>query len=101
MAMGCTYPAGLDPALCTSRMSPAIFFRIPSAMWLRQELPVQRIRTVGLGVMKRIAIQPPSNIAVPGRNAKRPRPPLLPPLDRPARANERAEDRKAELARET
>ena len=40
--------AGLEPALCTSIRSPASARRMPSAMWLRQELPVQRIRTVGL-----------------------------------------------------
>src|SRR2546425_9564845 len=35
-------------------MSPALFFKMPSAMWLRQEFPVERIRTVGLGFINRI-----------------------------------------------
>src|SRR5271170_3715993 len=39
-------PAGFEPALCTSRMSPAAAFKNPSAIWLRHELPVHKIKTV-------------------------------------------------------
>jgi hypothetical protein len=47
IAFGCTYSAGLDPALCTATSSPAAARRMPSARWLRQEFPVQRMRTLG------------------------------------------------------
>src|SRR6266852_634648 len=36
---------GLVPALSTSKRSPASCLRRPSAIWLRAELPVHRIRT--------------------------------------------------------
>ena len=45
---GWTSPLGLDPALKTSKRSPAAARRMPSAMWLRQEFPVQRMSTLGL-----------------------------------------------------
>src|SRR3954453_19741516 len=44
IASGRTVP-GSVPALSTSKDSPASWRRSPSAIWLRAELPVQRIRT--------------------------------------------------------
>ena len=38
------YPAGFDPAEATSNSGPRAFWRMPSAMWERQEFPVQRMR---------------------------------------------------------
>src|SRR2546427_12534743 len=55
MAMGWTKPAGFDTALWTLIRPRAAFRRMPSAMWLRQELPVQRIRTVGLAMLTRVS----------------------------------------------
>ena len=48
MASGCTYPAGFEPALATVKESLSAARRMPSARWDRQELPVQRMRMVGL-----------------------------------------------------
>lgn len=50
IASGWTKPAGLEPALATSIKSPAALRRMASARWLRQELPVQRMSTRGLGM---------------------------------------------------
>jgi hypothetical protein len=36
---------GLTPALCTSKRAPPSWRSNPSAIWLRAELPVQRINT--------------------------------------------------------
>ncbi len=47
MAMGCTFPDGRDPALATSTNPPAAALRKASAIWLRQEFPVQRMRIRG------------------------------------------------------
>src|SRR5437016_4017958 len=47
IASGWTKPAGRDPSLSGSRISPAAALRIPSAIWLRQELPVHRMRIFG------------------------------------------------------
>src|SRR5688572_24957613 len=52
MASGWTYPAGLLPALATENRSLAAARKKPSAMWLRQELPVQRTRTIGLSCIR-------------------------------------------------
>src|ERR1035437_6527515 len=38
-------PTGRVPALNTSYLSPAMCRRRPSAIWLRAEFPVQRIKT--------------------------------------------------------
>src|SRR5262249_22481227 len=44
MASGLTRP-GFVPALSTSKRSPASCSSNPSAIWLRAEFPVQRIKT--------------------------------------------------------
>src|ERR1019366_6264659 len=48
MASGWTKPAGFEPALWTLAESPSAARKKPSPRWLRQELPVQRMRMVGL-----------------------------------------------------
>ena len=45
IASGRTMP-GFVPALSTSNRSPASWRNSPSAIWLRAELPVQRISTL-------------------------------------------------------
>ena len=47
-ASGCTYPEGCVPALTACQELPRKRFTNASAIWLRQELPVHRIKTVFL-----------------------------------------------------
>src|SRR5216683_2887749 len=53
MASGRTW-LGLVPALNTSKRSPASWRNRPSAIWLRAEFPVQRMRTRFLSGMSTI-----------------------------------------------
>lgn len=48
-ASGCGDDLGFDPALTTSNLLPAVFFRMNSAKMLRAELPVQRKRSLNFG----------------------------------------------------
>ena len=48
MDSGWTYPAGLLPALATRNTPPEAARKMPSAMWLRQELPVHSTRINGV-----------------------------------------------------
>src|SRR3954471_3882855 len=47
-------PTGRTPALSTSNRSPPNPLKSPSAIWLRAEFPVQRIKTRFLSLMARL-----------------------------------------------
>src|SRR5471030_65 len=86
---------GFVPALATSKRSPASWRSNPSAIWLRAELPVQRISTRFFSIV--ISLAPRGTSAACGCMPSRPRAsPALPPerLDRcQRRARFRAEER--------